>query len=422
MLRAVYDISVLGYASKLNIRTGIFRAAEALGQHLLDAPDCEVELSSVKFLQETTYYLKHEFPGPKRVLRSSDYRLRMNSLFDSATVRMEQTKGMAQKATRTGRRVVQMLNTACHTWDCCLDTQTLAQANVFHSSFYQIPTQIKNAPRLRRFITVYDMIPVLYPQYFNNDPDHPLHEILASLGPEDYVIAISEATKNDVCSYLKVDPARVFVTPLAADPKTFYPCEDVGRQKQVRARYGIPDAPYVLTLSTLEPRKNMDHVIRCFAQVAQEGSLKGVNLVLAGSKGWDYERIFGAMEEAKSLEGRIIWAGRVADEDLAALYSGAMAFTYMSHYEGFGLPPLEAMQCGVPVITSNTSSLPEVVGEAGITLAPDDADGLCQAMLDIGQRPALRAEMRCKSLARAAQFSWQRCAQDTIDAYAASLR
>ena len=419
-MRVIYDISILGNGAKTNTRTGIFRAVEALACHLIETPDCRVQFSSVKNLWETLAYLRAEFPADAKESRTQiprDYRQRLNGLFDSANANMHMAQGAAQTAWRTATLLVQKVNHACRTWDEAVNAPALANADVFHSAFYQLPPQIKNVPRLRRFITVYDMIPVLYPQYFNNDPNHILHEILASLGPEDYVIAISEATKNDVCSYLKIDPARVFVTPLAADPKTFYACADTDRRKQIRATYGIPDAPYILTLSTLEPRKNMDHVIRCFVRMAQEESLNGVNLVLAGSKGWDYERIFGAMADAKDLEKRIIWAGRVADEDLAALYSGALAFTYMSHYEGFGLPPLEAMQCGTPVITSNTSSLPEVVGDAGVMLAPNDMDGWCQALLDIYQNPARREEMSRKSLLRAQQFSWQRCAHDTVCAY-----
>jgi glycosyltransferase involved in cell wall biosynthesis len=422
-MRVIYDISILGNGARFNTRTGIFRVVEALACRLPETPDCSVQFSSMKNLRETLAYLRSEFPaGAQEKLKEipRDYQQRLNGLFDSANANMHATQGAAQTAWRMACRILQTVNTACDTWAYAVNAQSLANANVFHSSFYQLPPQIKNAPHLCRFITVYDMIPVLYPQYFNNDPNHILHEILASLGPEDYVIAISEATRNDVCEYLKIAPSRVFVTPLAADPKTFYPCRDAERQKQARDTYNIPDAPYLLTLSTLEPRKNMDHVIRCFARLVQEGELGNTNLVLAGSKGWDFERIFGAMA-AKSVEGRIIWTGRVADEDLAALYSGALAFTYMSHYEGFGLPPLEAMQCGTPVITSNTSSLPEVVGDAGVMLAPDDADGWCQALLDIYRHSDRREEMGRKSLLRAGQFSWARCAQTTMNAYRAAI-
>ena len=421
-MHTLYDISIIGFAVRFQKRTGIFRAVEALAAKLVNAEECETTLCAAQNRTETAAYLASEFPAGAYHLREADLRQRLNALFDSATMRLLETQGAAHQRARVQRKAIQVLGKACGASEGRVDAALLRQAQIYHSSFQEIPEQVKRTKNLRRFLTVYDVIPVTQPQYFGNDPNPPLRKILASLGREDFVTAISQATKNDLCEYLKMSPSQVFVTYLAADPRLFYVCEEETRRREVRARYGIPDAPYVLTLSTLEPRKNMDHVIRCFAQVAQEPDMRDVTLVLAGSKGWDYDRIFGAMAEAKEIQHRIHFTGYVADEDLAALYSGAMAFTYMSHYEGFGLPPLEAMQCGVPVITSNTSSLPEVVGEAGITLAPDDADGLCQAMLDLHTNPARRADLGRCSLTRAAQFSWQRCVQDTVFAYQQALR
>ena len=139
--------------------------------------------------------------------------------------------------------------------------------------------------------------------------------------------------------------------------------------------------------------------------------------MLVGNKGWDYDDIFESIEGAKQVKNRIILTGFADDEDLAPIYSNALAFCYMSYYEGFGLPPLEAMQCGTPVITSNTSSLPEVVDDAGIMLHPTDDDGLTQAMLNFYKDENLRDRYVQKSLARARQFSWKKCAQQTINAY-----
>ena len=167
----------------------------------------------------------------------------------------------------------------------------------------------------------------------------------------------------------------------------------------------------------MEPRKNIDHTVRCFARIVKEQHISDLNLVLVGTKGWDFDKIFTEMMKHNSVRDRVIVTGYVADEDLAAIYSGAQMFVYPSLYEGFGLPPLEAMQCGVPVITSNTSSLPEVVGEAGIMVNPQDSDVLCQAMTDIYRKPALRNELATRALARAKQFSWASCAQQTVRAY-----
>jgi glycosyltransferase involved in cell wall biosynthesis len=149
----------------------------------------------------------------------------------------------------------------------------------------------------------------------------------------------------------------------------------------------------------------------------REQSLHELRLVLVGAKGWDYDRIFEVIESFDIPRSYIILTGYVADEDLAALYSGALAFIYLSLYEGFGLPPLEAMQCGVPVITSNTSSLPEVVGDAGIMVDPRDENAICQSIFDVYRDQSLRDQMSRRSIERAQLFSWDRTVHETIAAY-----
>jgi glycosyltransferase involved in cell wall biosynthesis len=182
------------------------------------------------------------------------------------------------------------------------------------------------------------------------------------------------------------------------------------------------DKAYFLSLCTLEPRKNVDRVIRCFARLLKEKQIQDVNLVLVGVKGWHFDKIFNEIESNKDIRSHIIITGFVEDKDLAALYSASLGFVYPSIYEGFGLPPLEAMQCGVPVVTSNTSSLPEVVGDAGIMVTPTDEDALCQAMLNVYQSESLRKEMSAKSLHQAARFSWEKCIQDTINGYKMAMQ
>jgi glycosyltransferase involved in cell wall biosynthesis len=235
------------------------------------------------------------------------------------------------------------------------------------------------------------------------------------------VLAISEHTKSDVCEYLGIHPERVFVTPLAADRRVFYPCSDPERLEVIRTKYGIPPGPYLLSLNTLEPRKNLDHAIRAFSRVVHEERVRDLRFVLVGATGWRYETIFSSLAEAGLARAQIVFPGYVADEDLATLYSGALGFIYPSLYEGFGLPPLEAMQCGVPVVTSNTSSLPEVVGDAGIMLNPQDVSGLAQSMLDLYRDASLRERMRAKSIAQAQRFDWNRSVDATLAAYRTAL-
>lgn len=305
-----------------------------------------------------------------------------------------------------------------------IDQESLSEADIFHATFYHIPQQARECKKLKNFATVYDLIPIILSQFFlgKNDADYQrMQASLNSLTAEDYIICISEATKNDLLNHVKLNPERVFVTHLAANTALFYPCNDAENMASVKHKYGIPDAPYILGVSTLEPRKNLEHVIRCFAKVVQQQGIKDLNLVLVGAKGWEYDKIFQEIANFGLSKDRIVITGYVADEDLAALYSGAMVFIYPSLYEGFGLPPLEAMQCGIPVITSNNSSLPEVVGDGGIMLDAADADGLCHSIVKLYSTPALRQEMSLKSLAQAKKFSWERCTQETIAAYKIAL-
>lgn len=305
-----------------------------------------------------------------------------------------------------------------------IDQESLSEADIFHATFYHIPQQARECKKVKKFATVYDLIPIILSQFFlgKNDADYQrMQASLKSLTAEDYILCISQATKNDLLNHVKLNPERVFVTHLAANTALFYRCNDAENIASVKHKYGIPDAPYILGVSTLEPRKNLEHVIRCFAKVVQQQGIKDLNLVLVGAKGWEYEKIFQEIANFGLSKDRIIITGYVADEDLAAIYSGAMVFIYPSLYEGFGLPPLEAMQCGIPVITSNNSSLPEVVGDAGIMLDPTDADGLCHSIVTLYRTPALRQEMSLKSLAQAKKFSWERCTQETIAAYKTAL-
>lgn len=295
-------------------------------------------------------------------------------------------------------------------------------AEVYHSPVYPLPEPRERARRTRYFLTIYDIIPLLFPEFSSWGGDAWLGRILGSIGPDDHLLAISEHSKRDLLDARpEIAPERVHVTLLAADAARFYPCADAERVAAVRARYGVPDAPYVLSVATLEPRKNIAHLVRSFAELVRAERLDDLQLVLTGTKGWDAEAIFAAVGESHHVRDRIVLTGYVADADLAPLYSGALVFVYPSFYEGFGLPPLEAMQCGTPVITSNTSSLPEVVGDAGLMIDPRDGDALAQAILDVYRDSDARADLAARGRARARQFTWERYARQTVDAYRAAL-
>lgn len=437
-MKVIYDISVLGVGHYIpSNRTGIFRVVESMAYGLADSKECDLAFSAIKFFEtfetlsacldylETNPRLQ-KVPLPySRIKRIYYKRLRD---FNADSEKSSHFKQLFINAFKRYLyytiRIVEVYNKmATKDYSYPIDYRSLAEANIFHSSVFPIPEQAKKAKHIKNFLTVYDLIPILHPQFFefNKQEDHFIKKVVESLDRDSYALCISSATKNDLCNYLKIDESQVFVTYLAAEPDIFYPCSDLEEISFIQKKYHIPNAPYILSLSTLEPRKNLDHVIKCFAKLVQEQNIKDLHLVLVGTKGWKYDKIFEELSNYDFLQERIILTGYVADEDLAAIYSGALAFVYPSFYEGFGLPPLEAMQCGIPVITSNTSSLPEVVGDAGIMLAPTDIDGLCQSMLEVYNNPSLQKAMSLKSLERSKQFSWDKCVQETISIYKSVL-
>jgi glycosyltransferase involved in cell wall biosynthesis len=215
-----------------------------------------------------------------------------------------------------------------------------------------------------------------------------------------------------------MSPERTFVTPLAAASHFYYVSDPIQILK-VRHKYQIPEGKYFLSLAThLAPHKNLDYLIRCFKKLIFEHPYLDIYLVLAGSKRNSLELDINTDGcNNPQLDSKIIYTGYIVDDDLSALYSGASAFVFPSLYEGFGLPPLEAMQCGTPVITSNVTSLPEVVGDAGIMINPHDEDQLCHAMLKILKNPELAQDFRSMGLSRAKEFSWSRCAANTVEVY-----
>ena len=289
--------------------------------------------------------------------------------------------------------------------------QKLEMFQVYHSPSAQVPEVIRNLKNIAKVIEVHDLIPVLYPHFLDphalHGEKHPIHETIDSLIPDDFVICNSEWTQNDLLTYRKdIVPDRVFVAPLAASSK-FFPVKDPARITEIKERYRISsEKKYILSVCTIEPRKNLETVVRAFEAFIKQNKIEDVVLVLVGTAGWKYEPLLRQIDATGELTKKIVLTGFVSDKDLAALYSGALVFAYLSFYEGFGLPPLEAMQCGTPVITSNTSSLPEVVGDAGIMIDPRDEKGAAQYFFRFYHEPEYREEFSQKALARAKQFNW----------------
>lgn len=225
------------------------------------------------------------------------------------------------------------------------------------------------------------------------------------------VLADSQATKDDLVRAYGISPSKIHVIYLGRD-EALGPVRDPDMLAAAQERFGITGR-YLLYVGTLQPRKNLARVIEAFGRLAADPALADVQLVLTGKRGWLYDDLF-ALTARLGLIGRVIFPGYAADADLPALLSGAVAFVFPSLYEGFGFPVLEAGACEVPVITSNTSSLPEVAGDAALLVDPHDVDAIADAMARLIADPDLRADLIRRGRENIKRFSWEKCARETL--------
>jgi|RhiMetdeSRZDD1v2_1073273.scaffolds.fasta_scaffold504196_1 glycosyltransferase involved in cell wall biosynthesis len=224
------------------------------------------------------------------------------------------------------------------------------------------------------------------------------------------VLVPSQSTRRDVVRLLGVEPARVRVIPYAASPR-FRPTQD--GPERLDSAYGVR-RPYFLYVGTLEPRKNLSRALRAFARVVP--SLPDHCFVLVGQRGWKYQEVLREAERPE-LSGRVRFLGYVPENDLPLFYRHATALVYPSLYEGFGLPVVEAMACGTPVLTSRSSSLTEISDGAALLVDPYDETAISTGLLALATDPALRADLAARGVARAATYSWERTGRETAAAY-----
>ena len=283
--------------------------------------------------------------------------------------------------------------------------------DIFHATEHLLPP-LKHA---KSVFTFHDAIYALF-------PEHHLPMNRAFLGlmmprflrRANAVIAVSECSKRDAARLYGIDPDRIQVIYEAADD-ALAPVLDEAALAAARQKYHLPPR-YLLCLGTIEPRKNLPALFQAFRDLIAEPQFADVHLALVGRKGWMFQPTLDAIAQL-GLTERVTLTDYVASADLPALLSGASAFVFPSLYEGFGLPPLEAMACGAPVICSNAASLPEVVGDAALLFDPRDVTALRAAIARVLSDPALARALREKGLAQAKKFSWQRAAQETFDVY-----
>lgn len=229
------------------------------------------------------------------------------------------------------------------------------------------------------------------------------------------IIALSEHTRADIIETYGISGDRVHAIPLAA-PAHFAPVHDNRELQRVRHTYGI-DGEYILSVGSLQPRKNLARLVKAYASLRDSNPAdKLPKLVLVGKRAWLYDETLRALDET-GVKDSVVLTGYVPQTDLPALYSGTICFVYPSYFEGFGLPPLEAMKCGAPVIVGNKTSLPEVVGKAALTVDPYDVGAIAGAIKQVLDDPSLRKELIDKGKKRADEFDWRDTARRTLAVY-----
>jgi glycosyltransferase involved in cell wall biosynthesis len=288
--------------------------------------------------------------------------------------------------------------------------------DVVHLTLPQAYRCIERSSRSRFVVTIHDCTHRKFPQFHLED------NIKAAEGGIQFALARgarfitnSETTRREFLTEYEVDPSHVSVTPLAVDRSRFSRVVDPLASERIRAKYGIPEAPFLLALSTLEPRKNLINTARAFVSFRRQYPEDETSLVIAGREGWKFGDL---LSDQSARDDRIFFTGYVEDEDLPLIYSSAVALLFVSHYEGFGLPALEGMSCGLPVIFGG-GALPEVVGEAGLPANPNSVDDIQRRIAEISLRPGLRQRLSLKALARAEDFSWAETTRKTLEVYRA---
>lgn len=288
----------------------------------------------------------------------------------------------------------------------------LGGVDVFHATNYFLPP-LKSA---RSVVTVHDLAFLRNPEWGSPKIVKTFSNNMRRFAQRaDAIAACSDATKRDVIELLDVDEEKVAVVYEAADDG-FDPVDPKEAGEDLARYYGI-ESPFLLFVSTIEPRKNVDGLLHAFARIQQKIPH---HLVLVGKSGW-CETTAMDMIRNLGLRDRVLPIGFVSHPDLLKLYSATDAFVFPSFYEGFGLPVLEAMRCGAPVITSSTSSLPEVGGDAAEYVDPNDINGLAETIERVALDSELRTSLRERGLAQARQFSWAECARQTHELYRSIL-
>lgn len=292
----------------------------------------------------------------------------------------------------------------------------IGEVDVFHSSDWLEPP----AKHAKKITTIHDFAVFKYPQAFSPRGGHDIvknqkRKLFFTKRECDLIICVSETTKQDAMEILKIPEKKLRV--IYEAPNSIYFPRSKDNIQKTKEKFGI-SGDYLLCVGTREPRKNLDRVLMAFVEISLVHP--ELSLAIAGKYGWGEDSSKFKVQSAK-LEGRVKLLGYVEEEDLAALYSGAAAFIYPTLYEGFGLPILEAMSCGTPVITSNVGSMKEIASGASVLIDPESPESITNGILNVLKSASLRDELKVKGLKRSGEFSWDKTTLQTLEAYRSIL-
>ena len=281
--------------------------------------------------------------------------------------------------------------------------------DLFHGTNYEIPLWGKRPA----VITIHDMSLLLHPHFHEAYLVRRARRRLPLMARSAaMIITPTSSVKSEVCETLRINPDRVAVTPEA--PRSVFKGLEAEKTFEIRRRLGIRD-DFILFVGTIEPRKNLYNLVQAFDQVLRNTSLSP-HLVVAGGKGWLMDDFYSLIRQ-RGLEDRILFTGYLQDEDLCGLYSSCKVFVYPSHYEGFGLPPLEAMACGAPVITSKIPAIMETVEKAARLVDPESVEDLAVAIVDVLSNEETRNHYSSAGGELVKRFTWERTALSTLEVY-----
>lgn len=423
-MKVLFDISQLGLMHGKPVYGG-GRFLEILATELAKSGECELFFSaaqSLKLLNRTLDYLgQHkEFSHvpllrprfPTQLYRS--YHRWIQSLY---------TRPPFKLAGRFFRRLMSEGLKGINYFLSPFDPKATKNMDIFRAHIASLsPWMPRCNGQPKRIIHIDNLLPLLGPKPSSELDIDFNRRLLKKVRPEDWITSVSHTVKNDILSVADwIDPMRIRVIHLGASG-AFRPASDQKEIDFIRTKFKIPEGPYLFSFNHISPSKNTLLAVQTFKALIQEEGLKDLSLVLAG---YPYEPrgpLGVVLENSLEVKKRVIFTGFIfSDPDLASLYSGALAFIYPTLFEGFGLPQLEAMQCGAPVIASNRTAIPEVGGDAAVLIDPAHVDKFGEVVLKIYRNPEYRKKLIALSLAQAKKFSWEKCIRETLDTYKMAL-